>query len=119
MAFSPGSFLRLDSFAAILLGFIVVLSIGFAYARQADERENREMTLARLRALGAVLERVETWPPLSELVSSARIKPEDSKDGWGNDLRLDEKESTVYSLGSDGLPGGEGFCADLRVKVKR
>jgi len=41
------------------------------------------------------------------------------RDGWGNRWDYDAHSGRILSVGADGVPGGEGYAADLEVRIRQ
>ena len=112
--------LNLNAFALVLLLSLTVLLVGWGYERREAEAEFRAVSETRARALAEKLRTLDRIPErLDELAERGLIPAADLKDGWGYALLYDKDERAVVSLGSDGLPGGDGFGKDVRCGLEK
>ncbi|HYF48457.1 MAG TPA: hypothetical protein VEJ63_03575 [Planctomycetota bacterium] len=91
------TYFTLDIVVASALVAAAMLALAWGKIRHEEEQDRVRATLSTIRLLKTPAEAVA------------------EKDGWGRPLLFDDTSRTVISLGADGLPGGDGYNADLRV----
>jgi len=91
-------------------GLLTAVLLALAWGQIRHEEEKDRVALTRLRMNGVVQE-------LRSRLDAKIPRGDASKDGWGRPLFFDDTLRTVHSLGADGLPGGDGYNADIRLNV--
>jgi hypothetical protein len=109
-------FLSFDLFITCSILILALLAVMWGYTRHIEESQNVADTRLKIEKLSEALRTGATTP--EKLQSAAESQPEILQDGWGRDLRVDDK-GVIYSLGADGLDGGEGFAAEIAAGEPR
>ena len=106
------TYFSLDIVLAAASVVAVLLALAWGRVRHAEERDKVALTLAKMNNI------VHHWNEAPD--ATGRLQGDAAlKDGWGRRFLFDDTpERTVISLGADGLPGGEGYNADLRAGLE-
>jgi len=113
------SFLTLDVCILSIILFTLMLAASWGYERQKSETENVQLTQLRIDTVVHACAQLDPPPrQLRELLDKKLVPPETLEDAWGHDLLFDPGRGVVYSLGADGLSGGEGFATDIMQRLQ-
>jgi len=113
----------------VVIAIITLITGAIAVNAMGVYRDSkRKLAVTDLHSLGTALDayamKKGKYPDLAhglQALLDEKVIKELPKDPWGNDYvySLEKGEPKVVSYGGDGLPGGEGYDADIPDETKK